>query len=129
MAARTTDSPAIYDGKPDFTGTMGRDADGYIVHRADHMDYRLTECCHASAKGSMGAIVCRNCYTEIDPAIGGEPAAPYIGEGGGVVATKVLGWDALPTPAKTKTVYVRCERCSDDQGTTAHPADYVCTNA
>lgn len=33
--------------------------------------YSLTDCCFASAKGSMGAIVCRGCYEEIDPLLGG----------------------------------------------------------
>lgn len=28
--------------------------------------YYLTPCCNASGKGSMDAIVCRSCYTEVD---------------------------------------------------------------
>jgi hypothetical protein len=78
----------------DHVGPMGRDAEGYLVYRnRDGMDIRLTECCHASAKGLDDCVGCRNCYGEVDPAIGGQPVAPYVGEGGFVTSTKVLGWD------------------------------------
>lgn len=34
----------------------------------------LTDCCRASAKGSgSGGVVCRACYTVIDPRMGGVP--------------------------------------------------------
>ncbi|BDB63254.1 hypothetical protein [Rhodococcus sp. RDE2] len=32
--------------------------------------YHLTPCCDASAKGSLGSIVCRSCYQEVCPMYG-----------------------------------------------------------
>jgi hypothetical protein len=74
---------------------MGRDAQGYLVARNDVMDVRLTECCHATAKGTDDGIACRNCYRLIDPLIGGMPVAPYTLDGA-VTATEVYGWDGWP---------------------------------
>ena len=42
----------------------------WVVGESYGMFYPLTECCGASAKGSMGAVVCRACYAEIDPLMG-----------------------------------------------------------
>jgi hypothetical protein len=44
---------------------------GYLVAQNDGMRYFLTDCCQASAKGSMDAVVCRACYREVDDAYGG----------------------------------------------------------
>lgn len=54
---------------------VGRDGVGFIATSPD-LSFRwyLTDCCLASAKGSMGAVVCRGCYVEIDEALGGVPA-------------------------------------------------------
>lgn len=59
---------------------LGLDAEGYVVVRAHGMDYALTACCQASAKGcgpysddDEGYIGCRACYAEVDPKLGGEP--------------------------------------------------------
>lgn len=49
------------------------DSEGYRYVIEDDFEFRITPCCDASAKGSMGAIVCRNCYEEIDPNIGNTP--------------------------------------------------------
>ena len=38
--------------------------------------------------------MCRKCYRDIDPLIGGEPAAPYRDEADNITATKVEGWDS-----------------------------------
>ncbi|GEM_PF-1095490 len=32
--------------------------------------YYLTPCCDATAKGSMGSIVCRSCYEDVDHLFG-----------------------------------------------------------
>lgn len=84
-----------HDGQPGYEGPLGRDAQGYLVRRSGGMDYRLTECCQASAKGCDGYTGCRACYRPVDPEIGGMPVAPYRGEGGAVTATRVMGWDAF----------------------------------
>ncbi len=62
---------------------LGLDADGYVVVRLTElarqrnqpfvMDYALTACCQASAKGCDGYIGCRACYAEVDPKLGGPP--------------------------------------------------------
>lgn len=62
---------------------LGRDGVG-IVAEGYGMRYYLTDCCGASAKGSvggengMGATVCRSCYYEIDYALGGIPDKPLV---------------------------------------------------
>lgn len=43
----------------------------YVV--TDEGMFYITHCCDASAKGSMGVTVCRVCYEEIDPMLGGIP--------------------------------------------------------
>lgn len=88
----------LYDSQPGYEGPLGRDAEGYLVRRSGGMDFRLTECCQASAKGCDGYTGCRACYRPVDPAIGGMPAAPYTGEGGAVTATRVAGWDLFTGP-------------------------------
>ena len=59
-----------------YNRTVRRDSTGmrYVVD--DGFAFYITPCCDASAKGSMGATVCRNCYREIDPAYGGLPQVP-----------------------------------------------------
>lgn len=55
---------------------VGREAGtGYLVMEdpADETRWYVTECCLASAKGSMGGVVCRACYAEVDPGLGGVP--------------------------------------------------------
>lgn len=53
---------------------LGRDDIGVIAEMTDtRMRYYLTECCGASAKGSMGTVVCRACYVEIDWSLGDLP--------------------------------------------------------
>ena len=56
------------DESPRFVGMSG---DGYVVVEAYGMRYGLTPCCGASAKGGEYGIVCRACYGEIDPLLGG----------------------------------------------------------
>jgi len=51
---------------------VGMSSEGYAVCKEGRMQWGLTNCCGASAKGSMGAIVCRNCCEEIDPMLGGD---------------------------------------------------------
>lgn len=55
---------------------VGRDETGFMA-TSPELSFRwyLTDCCLASAKGSMGAVVCRGCYQEIDDALGGEVRA------------------------------------------------------
>jgi hypothetical protein len=58
----------------DTTKILGRaQRSGMLVAGSDDLTFRwyLTECCRASAKGSMDATVCRACYNEIDPSYGG----------------------------------------------------------
>lgn len=53
------------------TTVVGLSEEGYVVV-ADHgIQYGLTPCCHASAKGDAVGIVCRSCYHEVDPFLGG----------------------------------------------------------
>jgi hypothetical protein len=58
---------------------LGRDGIGWVAE-ADGFRYYLTECCGASAKGSVAggepAVVCRCCYSEIDPMLGDVPPTP-----------------------------------------------------
>ena len=49
---------------------LGRCRTGILVTDGHHTWF-VTECCVASAKGSMGAIVCRACYEEVDDSLGG----------------------------------------------------------
>lgn len=65
---------------------LGLDAYGYTVVRYTDrasdgsefvMEYALTRCCHASAKGLEDCIGCRSCYAEVDPYLGG-PADPVV---------------------------------------------------
>ena len=50
---------------------------GYNVvaafEKADGSEYLvgLTKCCNSTAKGSEDGIVCRRCYSECDPMLGG----------------------------------------------------------
>lgn len=62
---------------------LGREiSTGYLVALIDGTTCYVTDCCHASAKGSMGTVVCRACYQEIDPGIGGiPPQDPVVTEG------------------------------------------------
>lgn len=59
---------------------VGDDGIGLIAESTDHPGFRyyLTDCCLASAKGSMvgdePAVVCRACYHVVDDALGGIPA-------------------------------------------------------
>lgn len=45
-----------------------RDEDGFAFY--------VTPCCDASAKGTEWGIVCRSCYEDVDPSLGGVPE-PY----------------------------------------------------
>jgi hypothetical protein len=78
---------ALIDGDGDESPRfVGMTADGYAVVEAYGITYGLTKCCGASAKGSFvgdePATVCRSCYHEIDPALGGpvEVADYWTGE-------------------------------------------------
>lgn len=64
--------PALADG----VRFLGVSQEGYAVVESDGLSYGLTPCCGASATGSMTddgepAIVCRSCYAECDPLLGG----------------------------------------------------------
>jgi hypothetical protein len=50
---------------------VGLSDEGYLVVQCDGLQYGLTTCCDASAKGGEHGIVCRACYREIDPLLGG----------------------------------------------------------
>lgn len=64
---------------------MGRDAERFLVYRSHDggfvMDFRVTECCRASAKGCSFGVGCRKCYQPVDDRIGGEPRPPYTRDG------------------------------------------------
>lgn len=95
----------------DYVGPMGRDAENYLVWRnRDGMDVRVTECCQASAKGLEDSVGCRRCYRLVDPAIGGPPVPPYIGEGGHITSGTLLGWDLWPPGAGPAARYARPRR-------------------
>lgn len=40
------------------------------VVKHDNLYYPVTDCCGASATGSMGATCCRSCYNEVDSILG-----------------------------------------------------------
>lgn len=61
------------------------------VAEAEGFRFYLTPCCGASAKGMESYIGCRNCYAEVDPALGGIP--PRAGSPGHQVALTVQGHD------------------------------------
>lgn len=50
-----------------------RDMRGYRFTIVDFYDCYITDCCDASSKGSMDGVVCRACYREVDPYLGGIP--------------------------------------------------------
>lgn len=51
---------------------LGRTArTGLRVATDGTLKWFLTDCCTASATASMGEVVCRACYEEVDPSIGG----------------------------------------------------------
>ena len=58
---------------------VGTDEVGTIAETGGFR-YYLTSCCAASTTGSIAggvpAVVCRECYTEVDSRLGGIPAAP-----------------------------------------------------
>jgi hypothetical protein len=66
-------------------GLLGRDAEGFLVfHNSDDEDVRVSECCHATAKGcgpyaegEEGYVGCRRCKTQIDGSIALLPVKPY----------------------------------------------------
>jgi len=64
---------SLHTDNPRF---VGMSPEGWVVVEAYGLRYGLTPCCGASAKGSMvgdePAIVCRACYAEVDPLLGGE---------------------------------------------------------
>jgi hypothetical protein len=112
--ARTTlaELAALDPCPPPAAGDLGRDASGYRVWRfslgdGKLMDARVSECCGASAKGSVAggapATVCRACYAEIDSLIGGEPNPPFINGDGQVTGLTALGW-SRPAPAERARV-------------------------
>lgn len=74
LTAILTDGRAIE--VPEGVKVLGVTSDGYVVAEADGLAYGLTPCCGASATGSFvddePAIVCRSCYDEVDPLLGGE---------------------------------------------------------
>lgn len=55
---------------------LGRDGIGWVAD-SEGMRYYLTDCCGASAKGSVAsgepAVVCRCCYVEVPDELGGLP--------------------------------------------------------
>lgn len=66
----------------EISRSVGVDNDGFryaVVRERDGRGFafRITDCCDASAKGSMvgdfPAVVCRNCYQVVDPMLGMEP--------------------------------------------------------
>ncbi len=69
-----TQFPASHPDGSDVT-IVGDDGVGLVAESASMPGFRyyLTDCCLASAKGSMGAVVCRCCHQEIDDALGGVP--------------------------------------------------------
>jgi hypothetical protein len=51
---------------------VGRDTTG-ALYISDGMLFYVTDCCGGSAKGSANVatgVVCRACYTEVDPMLG-----------------------------------------------------------
>lgn len=48
-----------------------------VAVNQDGEAFYVTPCCGASAKGCDGYTGCRNCYAEVDPAIGGLPPAQW----------------------------------------------------
>lgn len=58
---------------------VGRDDIGLIASTDGGFRYYLTDCCLASAKGSMGVVCCRACYEEVDERLGGIPPQPQPG--------------------------------------------------
>lgn len=81
---------------------LGRDDVG-IVAESDGMRYYLTECCGASAKGGEYGTVCRACYEDIDPALGGLPDSELtvtVGAGGWVTDL-----DFKPVPLRLTEVF------------------------
>jgi hypothetical protein len=92
------DEPGHGDDPGHGEGLQGRDAEGYLVYLTrDDMDTRVTECCHASAKGTEDGICCRKCYALIDDAIGGQPVPPYTLDGRVTFAgPKARGWGEDP---------------------------------
>jgi hypothetical protein len=56
-----------------YNRVVERDDQGLRFVVLDGFAFYITDCCDASAKGSMGEVVCRACYREIDPALGGLP--------------------------------------------------------
>jgi hypothetical protein len=79
-----------YDTNPSVRN-LGRDAEGYPVGRGEGMDFRLTECCRATAKGGEHSVICRKCYAPIASSFGGPPVTPYTRDGM-VTAVKLTGW-------------------------------------
>ncbi len=70
----------------------GLDRYGYHVHAAEELSgytYGVTRCCGASAKGADAEVVCRACYTVVDPYLGGpaEVAVPPAGEAAALFPT------------------------------------------
>lgn len=75
---RFTDGSTRTLAHDDAMTVLGLDAEGYVVVRWSEstgftMEYALTACCQASAKGCDGYIGCRACYAEVDPKLGGDP--------------------------------------------------------
>ncbi|GAB4989885.1 MULTISPECIES: hypothetical protein [Mycobacterium] len=56
------------------TNALADDPIGGLITVTDAMVHYLTRCCGASAKGSANSatgVVCRGCYHDIDPELGG----------------------------------------------------------
>ena len=60
--------PTILPTKYVLTGEYGE----YLITiaKSDGLYYPLTECCEASATGSMGETCCRECYVVVDTMFG-----------------------------------------------------------
>ena len=64
---------------------LGREVTTGLLVATDPKDgsaWYVTECCQASAKGSTAdgrpAVVCRSCYREVDPRLGGIVEGPVV---------------------------------------------------
>jgi hypothetical protein len=69
--------PAPLDVRGTHPRFVGVTAEDYLVVESEDIQWALTPCCHASAKGSFvgdePAVVCRHCYEPVDPSLGGTP--------------------------------------------------------
>ena len=57
---------------------VGADSVGSIAVNNDGDAFYVTPCCGASSKGMEDYTGCRKCYEEVDPELGGIPAALWF---------------------------------------------------